>query len=292
VGAGERLPGTPEPMHVWRGADGLRIAGDSWGDPAAPLVILGHGGGQTRHAWKITARRFADAGFYAVAYDVHGHGDSDWSPEGDYSIESRVRSLRSLVAALGARRPILVGASLSAESFLLAVGEGSVDAAALVLADFAPRTQEAGYERNRNFMTAHANGFASLEEVSDAIAGHAGGERPRRLDGLAKVVRKGADGRFHWHWDQRLIEWRVREYPRRHARMVEASRRIRVPTLLVRGGKSDILTEEGAQEFLQLVPGAKYVVLPGVGHMMAGDRNDGFGRVAVEFVSSAVRGSC
>jgi non-heme chloroperoxidase len=272
-------------MHLWPGADGLRIAADAWGDPAAPLVILGHGGGQTRHAWKATAQRFAAAGFHAVAYDVHGHGDSDWSEHGDYSIESRQRSLCSLIEALGGRSPVLVGASLSAETFLLAIGEGRVTASALVLADFAPRTQEAGHERNRSFMTAHARGFASLEEVADAIASHSGGERPARLDGLAKVVRKHADGRFYWHWDPRLIDWRVREYSTRHARMVEASKHIRVPTLLVRGGKSDILTEEGAQEFLALVPQAEYAVLPELGHMMTGDKNDAFGQVAVRFVS-------
>src|SRR5947207_12596909 len=52
MSAGSRLPGTPTPMHTWRGAGGLTIAGDSWGDPNGPLVLLQHGGGQTRHAWK------------------------------------------------------------------------------------------------------------------------------------------------------------------------------------------------------------------------------------------------
>ena len=56
MSAGERLPGTPVPMHKWAGAGGVMIAGDTWGDPKGPLVALMHGGGQTRHAWKGAAR--------------------------------------------------------------------------------------------------------------------------------------------------------------------------------------------------------------------------------------------
>jgi hypothetical protein len=52
----------------------------------------------------------------------------------------------------------------------------------------------------------------------------------------------------------------------------------------VRGGLSDILTEEGAQEFLRLCPGAEYANIPGAAHMVAGDRNDVFGEAVVDFL--------
>ncbi|WP_028997936.1 alpha/beta fold hydrolase [Azohydromonas australica] len=281
MNAGERLPGTPEPTHVQLTADGLRIAFDTWGDPDAPMVLFGHGGGQTRHAWTSTAQRFAAAGYWAVAFDLPGHSDSDWMPDGDYSFEARLRHLESFVQLLSKPRPVLIGASLSAETFLLAAGERRIDAAALVLADFAPRTMDEGFERNRAFMRAHAAGFASLQEVADAITQHRGTTRPLRHDGLAKVVRRGRDGRYHWHWDPRLLDWRTKEFPLRHARMVAASRELAVPTLLVRGEHSDVLSEDGAQEFLRLAPHAHYSVLQGAGHMVAGDRNDAFGDAAL-----------
>jgi non-heme chloroperoxidase len=268
-------------MHVRSAANGLRIAFDTWGDPDAPLVLFGHGGGQTRHAWAPTAQRFAAAGYRAVAFDLPGHGDSDWMPDGDYSFEARLRHLESLVRLLGSPRPVLIGASLSAETFLLAAGERRIDAAALVLADFAPRTTDEGFERHRAFMRAHAAGFASLQEVADAIAQHRGTTRPLRHGGLAKVVRRGRDGRLYWHWDPRLLDWRTKEFPLRHARMVAASRGLTMPTLLVRGEHSDVLGEDGAQEFLGLVPHARYAVLQGAGHMVAGDRNDAFGDAAL-----------
>ena len=79
MSAGKRLPGTPDPMHRWPGAKGLIIAGDAWGDPAGQLVMLLHGGGQTRHAWKGAGETLGLSGYYAVAYDARGLEDADWA---------------------------------------------------------------------------------------------------------------------------------------------------------------------------------------------------------------------
>src|SRR3954465_15420954 len=123
MSAGERLPGTPIPMHTWIGARGLTIAGDTWGDPHGPLVLLQHGGGQTRHAWKGTGETLGGAGYYAIAFDARGHGDSDWAPRGQDGQDCVVADLQHIVAALGGRRPVLVGASMGGGTSLVAVGE-------------------------------------------------------------------------------------------------------------------------------------------------------------------------
>jgi pimeloyl-ACP methyl ester carboxylesterase len=57
-----------------------------------------------------------------------------------------------------------------------------------------------------------------------------------------------------------------------------------VPTLLVRGRQSDLLSEEGAQQFLRTVPHAEYADVGGAGHMVAGDRNDAFNDAVVSFL--------
>jgi pimeloyl-ACP methyl ester carboxylesterase len=97
VSAGEKLAGTPEPMHLWEGVGGVRIAGDSWGDPDGTLVMLLHGGGQTRHAWKNTGKILGAAGYHAVAFDARGHGDSDWDADGLYSQDAMVGDLTLLL---------------------------------------------------------------------------------------------------------------------------------------------------------------------------------------------------
>jgi non-heme chloroperoxidase len=275
-------------MHHCVGAGGVRLAGDSWGDPNGPLVLLQHGGGQTRHAWKGAGQTLGAAGYHAVAFDARGHGDSDWDPAGVYGQDVMVEDLVRIVTAVGNRRPVLVGASMGGGTSLVAVGEDHLDATALVLVDIAPRIDPAGVDKIQAFMDQSPDGFPSLHDVADAIASYQPHrQRPRNLDGLAKNVRLGDDGRYHWHWDPRFRTGH-RDLDQRQQRLEACARSLRLPTLLVRGGLSDILTEEGAQEFLALCGHAEYVNVAGAAHMVAGDRNDVFANAVIDFLSRTV----
>lgn len=275
-------------MRYWVGAGGLRLAGDSWGDPSGPLVLLQHGGGQTRHAWKGTGQTLGEAGYHAVAFDARGHGDSDWDPGGDYSQDAMVEDLVRIIADLDDRRPVLVGASMGGGTSLVAVGEDHVDATALVLVDIAPRVETSGVDKIRAFMSQSPEGFNSLEEVAEAIASYQPHRaRPKNLAGLGKNVRLGADGRYHWHWDPQFRNG-VRNLNQRQNRLEACARSLTLPTLLVRGGLSDILTDAGAKEFVDMSPHAEYVNVAGAAHMVAGDRNDIFADAVIEFLSRNV----
>ncbi len=288
MSAGARLPGTPIPQRFFDGYAGVRLAADSWGNPDGPLVLLQHGGGQTRHAWKGAGEILGSAGYWAVAFDARGHGDSDWAPDGLYGQDAMVEDLKCVVKALGNRRPVLVGASMGGGTSLVAVGEDHVDATALVLVDIAPRIEEEGVDKIQAFMSQAPDGFATLEDVAAAIASYQPHrKRPRTLDGLAKNVRLAPDGRYRWHWDPRFRVIR-RDLERRQARLAVCARNLSLPTLLVRGGASDVLTEEGAQDFLRLCPHAEYVSVGDAAHMVAGDRNDVFGNAVIEFLSRTV----
>ena len=78
----------------FQGNGGLRLVGDAYGDPTARPALLLHGGGQTRHAWGSTAAALGAHGWYAVALDMRGHGDSDWAADGDYSVDTLAADLR------------------------------------------------------------------------------------------------------------------------------------------------------------------------------------------------------
>jgi pimeloyl-ACP methyl ester carboxylesterase len=288
MSAGERLPGTPVPMHTWPGAGGVTLAGDSWGDPDGPLVILQHGGGQTRHAWKGAGETLGEAGYHTVAFDARGHGDSDWAPEGAYGTEFMVDDLCCVIEAMGGGKPILVGASMGGGTSLVALGEGKVGGEALVLVDIAPKIEEKGRDEIQAFMNQKPEGFDSLEEVAEAIANYQPHrKRPRTLDGLAKNVRLGADGKYHWHWDPaRRKAWRNESDYR--GRLSKAADNLTLPILLVRGGLSNVLSKEGAESFLKQCPQAEYVEVGNAAHMVAGDRNDNFAGAAIEFLSRVV----
>ena len=199
-----------------------------------------------------------------------------------------VEDLECVVAALGNRRPVLVGASMGGGTSLVAVGEDRVDATALVLVDVGPHIEAEGVGKIQAFMTRKPEGFDSLDEVADAIASYQPHRtRPRNVAGLAKNVRLGADGKYHWHWDPRFRAGR-QVLDKRRERLEACSRNLKLPALLVRGGLSDLLSEEGARAFLALCPHSEYVNVTGAGHMVAGDRNDIFATAVIEFLKRTV----
>lgn len=269
---------------------GLTMRGEAWGSREAPPVLLLHGGGQTRYAWGNTARTLAAQGRYAVALDLRGHGESDWAQDGDYSIDAFVADLRSVVASF-AQSPALVGASLGGITSLLAEGEAATSmSTAVVLVDITPRIEAKGAERILAFMKGYPQGFANLEEAANAVAEFLPHRaRPRDFSGLAKNLRHGADGRYRWHWDPQMLNSFQLDRLRNPERMLTAAKALRVPTLLVRGRMSDIVSDEAAAEFRSLVPHAQYVDVSGATHMVAGDRNDAFSEAVVNFLGNSPR---
>ena len=288
--ASNRTSGSPASDEVsqelsFRGADGDKLVGDVWGDPSSPPVVLLHGGGQTRHAWGQTGSRLAAAGWYAIAVDQRGHGDSDWISDGDYGADAYVRDLAAIHDQCHSA-PAVVGASLGGIAGMLAVGEKVRSFPALVLVDCAPRLEDVGVRKIIDFMSGGREGFSSIEEAADSIARYLPHrKRPKDVSGLAKNLRQKQNGRYHWHWDPKFIEGRRNPPgPRDPSRLIDAAKEIEIPSLLVRGRMSDVVSEENAREFLQLVPHAEFVDVSGAGHMVAGDRNDIFSDAVVAFL--------
>lgn len=297
-GDGPSVNGAPAPRLLRRlelhGADGIRLAAEEGGDPAAVPVLLLHGGGQTRHAWTVTAEQLARAGYYVLIYDARGHGDSSWSEEGNYNADAFVADLRCVIDRLG-RPPVVIGASMGGLASLVALGEAEPHLArALVLVDIAVRLERDGVSRVLEFMRqGQSQGFASLDEAAEAIHQY-NPHRPRKrgTEGLKKNLRLRANGRWYWHWDPRYLDGANRdrggEALVQEERRVSAARCIRVPTLLVRGGMSDVLSAEGARALRDLISQAELVDVTEAGHMVAGDRNDLFGDAVLSFLSRHV----
>lgn len=203
-------------------------------------------------------------------------------------MDAMVADLHAIVASLESA-PVLVGASMGGMTSLVAQGEAAELARALVLVDIAPRTEPVGVKRITDFMSSNPDGFGSLDEVVDAVqAYNPHRNRPRNLDGLKKNVRLRDNGRWYWHWDPAFLDFGD-ESSRRIStgRLYEAARNIDVPTLLVRGTNSDVVSAEGAEELRQLIPTAR-IEEAAAGHMVAGDDNDVFSEQVVRFLDEAL----
>jgi len=269
-----------------RGLDGIAIAGDVRGDPSAAPVLLLHGGGQSRTSWRATAAALADRGLRVTTIDLRGHGESAWAKGGDYRLDCFAEDLRCVLGEMGGK-PVIVGASLGGLAALLACGESpQVGVAGLVLVDIVPRLAPTGGEHVVNFMRSTLAGFDSLEDAAETIA-HYLPHRPQRSSaaGLAKNLRAASDGRFYWRWDPAFVAPSAGWDPEAMgARLEQAATRITAPILMVRGGRSEIVTCEALDHFRQRLPQAEIAEIPHARHMLAGDDNDAFLAAITDFV--------
>jgi non-heme chloroperoxidase len=266
---------------------GVEIAADVGGPEGGVPVVLLPGGGQTRFSWGGATARLADSGYRVLSLDLRGHGESGWSPDGDYRLDRFVGDLAAILHTLP-RPAFLVGASLGGLTSLVTAGEGHAPAAGIVLVDVAPRIESDGAAKIGAFMRASPNGFATVEEAADAVSAYQPHrKRPRDPSGLLKNLRLREDGRYHWHWDPAFTEREISssEFLQNAERLRAAARALTVPTLLVRGGLSTVVSAESIEEFRELAPHAEIVSIASADHMVAGDRNDQFNDAVVDFLA-------
>ncbi|WP_231624994.1 alpha/beta fold hydrolase [Novosphingobium sp. AAP93] len=255
--------------------DGLELVGEAFGDPAAPPVLFFHGGGQSRNAWRGSARIVGDSGYYGATFDLRGHGDSAWAADGDYLLEAFGRDVEALLGQFS--RPVtLVGASRGGQASLVGGSRHPSRVRLVVLADVAPLMRDQGVDGIRAFFSEGEAGFPTLDQAADSLARHL--DQPRLSDStrLARAMRQDAAGRWHWRWDPATGRAEFLHPPSEGEAILAAAARMTSPIVLVRAELSHLLTDQGVDRFRELTPQLKVVVAKGVGHMFTADRNDGF----------------
>ncbi len=278
--------------HEFTGADGNRIVADRYGTKGQTVMMM-HGGGQTRHSWGQTAQMIAGAGMQAFCLDMRGHGDSAWVDGEKYFFSDFGADVAVAAAQIYEEtgiKPIAIGASLGGLASILAEGAlqpGTL--AGVILVDVTPRLDEGGVNKILSFMAEKVDdGFGSVEEAADMIASYLPHrKRPKTLEGLSKNLRLREDGRYRWHWDPRFITHHADRADMKEqvqSELLEAAANLKVPSMLVRGAASELVKQKHIDEFLQLVPHAKFTDVKEAGHMVAGDVNDVFTAAIMPFL--------
>jgi pimeloyl-ACP methyl ester carboxylesterase len=265
--------------------DGIELVADVVGEPGAPSVVLMHGGGQTRFSWQGAMDELVNAGYRVINFDARGHGESGWAGLGGYGL---ARHASDLVQIIRQERGAvaLVGASLGGATALRAMANG-MRPAAVVLVDIVPRPDPRAVQRIRDFMLGNPDGFASIEEVTDAIGAY-NPHRSRPLDpaGLMRNLRVREDGRLRWHWDPAFLGRQIDLELAELQDTIEGARAAGpVPVLLIRGMSSDVINKEGLDELKEALPRLEVFDVPQAGHMVAGDRNDIFNQGMIAFLT-------
>lgn len=264
----------------------MRIHFLDWGQAGRPPALFLHGGGLSAHTWDtvcVVLRRH----LHCIAIDLRGHGESEWSPSLDYSLDSHGADVLGVLDELGIERCPLVGMSLGGLVSLSLAEKQPDRVSRLVLVDVGPEPDRAGVDRIQTFMRS----VVAFESVDHAIE-HALAFNPRRDPTflrwtLERNLMRLPDGRYAWKYDGRARDTGAYiESTLASARdLVDRTGEVRCPTLLAYGERSRVVSARAAESFVARMPNARAVGIRDAGHSVQGDNPKALIQHLVEFLS-------
>jgi len=247
-----------------------------WGDAANSTILMLHGASQQAHSWDFVSLALSDK-FHILALDQRGHGDSDWAPDGDYSIKAQQGDIDGFVRARGLDGFVLIGHSMGGRNSYVWASRHPGTLKGLVIVDTGPETQRRGMERIREFREL-PDELDSFEEFARRVQEYTGRSREQVLGALRFSIRERADGKWTWKYDKALRNRRP-EPGMTSEELWACVDRIDCPTLVVRGSQSDLFTEETMERMRNAIADCVTATISGAGHLVQGDN-------PVDFVSA------
>jgi pimeloyl-ACP methyl ester carboxylesterase len=265
--------------------DGLRIHYLDWGNAERPPLLFLHGGSLTAHTWDLVCLALR-RDYHCVAVDQRGHGDSEWSPVGDYGPDANARDIRLLIEQLQLRGPVLVGQSLGGLHALAYTASAADSVAAVALVDVAPGVESTGAQRVADFALNDPGPRPFEDFVRRALAFNPRRD-PRLLrNSLKHSLRRLPDGMWTWKYDRRRLDAGYFESTKAHVeRLRESASAIVCPVLVVRGADSDVLSDAAAADFAAALPHGRWRRVDAAGHNVQGDNPRGLVRALAGFLA-------
>ena len=263
--------------------DGLRLHIQDYGSQGKTPMLCVHGGGANGHWFDFVARGFI-ADYHVRAVDLRGHGDSDWdaSDPPNYSYSRHAADLHELTEKLDLRDFVLVGHSMGGmiSSIYSATYPGRAKAVIIVDSNLVMTPERiAGFNAVGN---RPGRDYATQEEFIGTYRVRPGGSTAP-VDALRYIAfhsgRRFEDGRWRHKLDRRVYTSRE---------LVDSFGqwdRIRIPALLMRGGRSMRMTPEAITEVRSRAPQIKTALVADAEHHITLDNPEGFIRAAQGFLA-------
>ncbi|MBM3942134.1 MAG: alpha/beta hydrolase [SAR202 cluster bacterium] len=249
--------------------NGMKFHYLEWGNSSSPIILMLHGGSQQAHSWDFISLPLSEH-YHVLALDQRGHGDSDWASDGDYTIEAHQRDIDGFVQGMKLRNFHLIGHSMGGRNSYVWASRHPKTLRSLVIVDTGPEAQHRGRNRIQNFREL-PDELDTLEEFASRVQEYTGRSREQVLGSLQYSIRQRPDGKWSWKYDKALRTPGLRQPQWTPEQLWEAVARIDCPTLVVRGGDSDIFADATMQKMQQVIPNCSTVTVPRAGHLVAGD---------------------
>ena len=278
------MPGETTPQDKYLDADGLRLHYLDWDNDAAPPMLLLHGFSGHAHTWDTFARAMCSE-FHVLALDQRGHGDSAWAKDGAYSVDDHASDIAAFHDHLMLEPVVLIGLSMGGRNAMMftAIHPGKVDK--LVIVDIGPDIDPRGAERVRRMAADAPEGLASIDEAAAYLKSYyTHGSDAMLRQRVEHGLKRMPDGKFTWKYDKALRDQR-RRGTTPTVDLWPVVRRIKVPTLVMRGSESDILSVDTARRMHDLIPGSQFVEIRGAGHSIPADAPEAFEKAVREFLA-------
>ena len=276
----------------------LRLHYVDWGNPTAPPLLLVHGGRDHCRNWDWVTSRLRDR-WHVIAPDLRGHGDSQWSAEGSYRMDSYIYDLAQLIHQQKLAPVTIIAHSLGGNIAIRYTGLYPDSVRRLVAIEGLGASPKLMLERAK--LTLDARLRLWIDEQRD-LAGRLPRRYPSIEDAFKRMqdenkhlspiqarhltehgVNQNEDGTFSWKFDNYVRSWPA--YDMANAEVEQLWARITCPTLLIYGnesGASNPSIDGRAKHFQNAIVES----IDGAGHWVHHDQFEIFMQLAGKFIAS------
>lgn len=270
-----------EPREHTVEARGVRFHYVEWGEEGSPAVVLLHGLSSMCRIWDHLAGALQDR-YRLIALDQRGHGDTSW-PEGpDYATDDFVADLEALVDAWGLDRFDLAGLSMGGMNAMAYAARHPERVSRLIVVDIRPAfnfEKRPSYKLDKHIAE---HGHPTFEDLDAAFRARKA-THPHTPDGSLRhhvqhLLKQDGTGRWTNKHDPRVA------YYWRPTNLWDELPKISMPVLIVRGGQSQVLPPDTAEEMRSAFPNAELVTIEESGHTVPEDTPEKFNETVERFL--------
>ena len=269
------MPSEPRILRT-PGRPGLNLL--DWGGEGTPVLLL-HGMAGNAHWWDKVAPRLD--GLRAVALDFRGHGDSDWLEDGNYDPRGFEEDVLAAARFLGWSRFMLVGHSMGARVAIEYSRRYGVDR--LIAVDFLSEFYEAKSHGFKRVLGMRQPVYADRETMLERFRLEPPGTSlsQEELKALAAHCVKPVEGGWTWKFD-----WRA--FLKRYEPVWPTLPNVGAYTLIVRGGKSAVMSRSDFDRVVREMPSALGTEISGAHHHVPLDEPGGLAGAIRSFAAAPV----